>query len=103
MLRSSVLLAAFAWFLMALESFVSVCFLSLSIIWTATAASPCGSGLKLAPSILWTARDAFPFGGGLAFDPMMAIPIIRQPALQSDGEMLAVICIVVSFFSPFFF
>ena len=59
MLRSSVLLAAFAWFLVALESFASVCFLSISIIWaaiwTAAAASPCGSGLPLAPSILWTA------------------------------------------------
>ena len=104
MLLSSVLLAALAWFSMDLELFVSVCFLSPSITWTANAASPCGGGLTLAPSILWSASEAFPCGGGgLAFDPMMAIPIIRQLALQSDGEMLAVICTMVSFFSPFFF
>ncbi len=104
MLRSSVLLAALAWFLlMDLESFVSVCFLSPSITWTANEASPCGGGLELAPSITWSANEAFPCGGGLEFDPMMAIPIIRQLALQSDGEMLAVICTMVSFFSPFFF
>jgi hypothetical protein len=94
MLRSSVLLAALAWFpWMDLESFVCGCLVAPSITWTANESFPCGGGLVGSP-VVWPDLESV---------PMMAIPIIRQLALQSDGEMLAVICTMVSFFSSFFF
>jgi hypothetical protein len=96
MLRSSVLLAALAWFPItwtALEPFVCGCLVAPSIAWTANESFPCGGGLVGSP-IVWP---------DLVSVPMMAIPIIRQLALQSDGEMLASICTMASFFSSFFF
>jgi hypothetical protein len=94
-LRSSVLLAALAWFPItwtALVTFVCACLVAPSIAWTANESLPCG-GLVGSP-IVWP---------DLVSVPMMVIPIIRQLALQSDGEMLASICTMASFFSSFFF
>jgi hypothetical protein len=70
-------------------------------------------GCLVAPSITWTVNESFPCGGGLVGSsvvwpdlesvPMMASPIIRQLAPQSDGEMLVLICTMASLLSSFFF
>jgi hypothetical protein len=69
-------------------------------------------GGPVASSIAWTDLETFPCGGlvgspitwpDLESVPMMAIPIIRKLALQSDGEMRASICTMASSFFSFFF